>query len=49
MSVVLVTHDLGVVAETCDRVAVMYAGRIMESGAGRVRVFRAPAMPTRSV
>ena len=34
MSVILVTHDLGVVAETCDRVAVMYAGRVMETGAG---------------
>ena len=33
MSVVLVTHDLGVVAATCDRMAVMYAGRIVESGA----------------
>lgn len=32
MSVVLVTHDLGVVAETCDRVVVMYAGRIVETG-----------------
>jgi peptide/nickel transport system ATP-binding protein/oligopeptide transport system ATP-binding protein len=32
MSVILVTHDLGIVAGTCDRVAVMYAGRIMESG-----------------
>ena len=32
MSVVLVTHDLGVVAETCDRMAVMYAGRIVETG-----------------
>ena len=42
MSVILVTHDLGVVAETCDRVAVMYAGRIMETGPTRA-VFRAPA------
>lgn len=32
MTIILVTHDLGVVAETCDRVAVMYGGRIMESG-----------------
>ena len=30
MSVILVTHDLGVVAQTCNRVAVMYAGRLME-------------------
>ena len=28
MSVILVTHDLGVVAQTCDRVAVMYAGEL---------------------
>jgi len=32
MALVLVTHDLGVIAETCDRVAVMYAGRICETG-----------------
>ena len=32
MAVVLVTHDLGVVAQSCDRVAVMYAGRICETG-----------------
>ncbi len=31
-SVMLVTHDMGVIAETCDRVAVMYAGRVVEIG-----------------
>ncbi|WP_342593169.1 ABC transporter ATP-binding protein [Ramlibacter agri] len=32
MALLMVTHDLGIVAETCDRVAVMYAGRIVEIG-----------------
>jgi peptide/nickel transport system ATP-binding protein/oligopeptide transport system ATP-binding protein len=32
MSLVIVTHDLGVIASTCERVAVMYAGRVMEVG-----------------
>ena len=31
-SMILITHDLGVVAETCDRVAIMYAGEVIESG-----------------
>src|SRR5690625_7913338 len=30
MSVIMITHDLGVVAETCDYVAVMYAGQVVE-------------------
>jgi oligopeptide/dipeptide ABC transporter ATP-binding protein len=30
MGMILITHDLGVVAETCDRVVVMYAGRVVE-------------------
>ena len=41
MSVILVTHDLGVVAQTCDRVAVMYAGRIVEV-ASVTDLFRQP-------
>jgi peptide/nickel transport system ATP-binding protein len=32
MSMIMITHDLGIVAETCDEVAVMYAGRIVEKG-----------------
>lgn len=32
MSMILITHDLGVVAETCDKVAIMYAGEIIEAG-----------------
>ncbi|HVJ32574.1 MAG TPA: ABC transporter ATP-binding protein [Terriglobia bacterium] len=44
MGVILVTHDLGVVAQTCDRVAVMYAGRIVEMG-NVAEVFRAPRHP----
>jgi oligopeptide/dipeptide ABC transporter ATP-binding protein len=44
LAVLMVTHDLGVVAQTCDRVAVMYAGRIVERGDTR-QVFRRPAHP----
>ena len=44
MGLVLVTHDLGVVAQTCDRVAVMYAGRIMEL-TDTVTLFKTPHHP----
>jgi peptide/nickel transport system ATP-binding protein len=43
-SVMLVTHDMGVIAETCDRVAVMYAGRIAEIGPVQ-QVIHHPAHP----
>ena len=44
MSVLLITHDLGVIAEMCDRVAVMYAGRIVEFGSA-LDIFDRPAHP----
>lgn len=44
MGLVLISHDLGVVAETCDRIAVMYAGRIVEE-APTETLFRSPAHP----
>jgi peptide/nickel transport system ATP-binding protein len=43
-AVMLITHDMGVIAETADRVAVMYAGRIVEIGAVR-DVLHAPRHP----
>ncbi len=43
-ALLLITHNLGIVAEACDRVAVMYAGRIVEIGAAR-EVFRNPEHP----
>jgi len=44
MALVLISHDLGVVADTCERVAVMYAGRIVEE-APVARLFAHPAHP----
>jgi oligopeptide/dipeptide ABC transporter ATP-binding protein len=44
MAIVLITHDLGVVAEVADRVAVMYAGQIVEQ-AGAADLFGAPQHP----
>lgn len=44
MAVIMVTHDFGVVARTCQRVAVMYAGRILET-ADTTELFRNPRHP----
>ena len=44
LSLILITHDLSVIAETCDRVMVMYAGRIAEEGPVD-EVFRRPRHP----
>ncbi|MCS7233794.1 MAG: ABC transporter ATP-binding protein [Synergistetes bacterium] len=44
LSVWLITHDLGVVAEFCDRVCVMYAGKIIECGSVR-EIFKEPLHP----
>jgi peptide/nickel transport system ATP-binding protein len=44
LALILISHDLGVLAETCDRIAVMYAGRIVEIGPVR-EVFAAPQHP----
>jgi peptide/nickel transport system ATP-binding protein len=44
MAVLIISHDLSVLATTCDRVAVMYAGRVIEQGPAR-QVFTAPQHP----
>ncbi len=44
LALLLITHDLGVIAETADRVAVMYAGRLVEQGPVR-DILRSPAHP----
>jgi oligopeptide/dipeptide ABC transporter ATP-binding protein len=44
MAVIFITHDLGVIAELCDRVAVMYAGQIVER-ASAADLFRSPKHP----
>jgi peptide/nickel transport system ATP-binding protein len=44
MAVIVITHDLGVVAEVADEIAVMYAGRIVERGSVE-QIFRAPQHP----
>ncbi len=44
MAILFITHDLGVIAQTADRVAVMYLGRLVETGSVR-QVIREPAHP----
>jgi peptide/nickel transport system ATP-binding protein len=44
LSMIFITHDLSVLTDVCDDLAVMYAGRIVEEGSSR-RVFRAPTHP----
>ena len=44
MSMMLITHDLGIVAETCDRIAVVYGGSVVESGTVQ-EVYANPAHP----
>jgi oligopeptide/dipeptide ABC transporter ATP-binding protein len=44
MALILVSHDLSIVAEVCDRVAIMYAGKIVESGTVK-RVYENPSHP----
>jgi len=44
MAMILITHDMGLVAESCDRVAIMYGGRIVETGSV-IRVFEQPGHP----
>ncbi len=44
LGLLLITHDLGVVAEVCDSVAVMYAGQIVEKGSTR-EIFKGPSHP----
>ena len=44
LSLILITHDLSVIAETCDRVLIMYAGRVAEEGPVH-EVFRRPRHP----
>jgi peptide/nickel transport system ATP-binding protein len=44
MSILLISHDISVVADVCDRIGVLYAGQMVESGTRR-EVFEAPAHP----
>ena len=47
-AIILITHDLGVVAETCERVIVMYAGRMVEQATAGELFAQARCIPTRA-
>jgi len=46
ISAILITHNLGVVAQTCDRLVILYAGRVVEIGTTR-QIFKTPNTPIR--
>ena len=48
LALILISHDLGVLAETCDRIAIMYAGRIVERGTVADGLRRRRSIRTRS-
>ena len=47
MSIIMITHDLGVVAQMCEKIAVMYAGHIVEYGTTDENFLQPPSMSTR--
>ena len=47
VGLLIISHDLSVLADVCDRVAVMYAGRVVECGSAE-QVFRLPGPPLRA-
>ncbi len=44
LSILLISHDLGIIAQVCDRILIMYLGRIVESGTPH-QIFKSPAHP----
>jgi len=44
LSIIMITHDLSIIAETCNRVAIMYAGKIVETG-DAATIFKEPLHP----
>jgi peptide/nickel transport system ATP-binding protein len=44
LAVIMITHDLSLIAETCEKTAIMYAGKVVETG-GSVSIFKTPLHP----